>query len=315
MAKKYLHELEPFREIMEAAAAHHNVPEYFVEKDYWIMHCLFSMQQQDFRFEMKGGTSLSKGFKIIRRFSEDLDIKIHPRPDQKVYVGKNHDKPKHMESRKVFFDSLAEDFKIPGLESVERDYSFDDQKIRNAGIRLHYPTLFSYPEKIKRGVLLEVGFAHTEPNKPLNFSSWAYDQATPHHSETVDNRAKGVKCYLPAYTFVEKLQAISHKFRQLRKTKEIPSNFMRHYYDIYELLNDESVKAFIGTEEYLNLKKDRFSHPIDVDIANNEAFKLSDPEQKKQLEAEYAQISGFFYDQQPSFDEILARIHKNFERL
>jgi len=38
MAKKYLHELEPFREIMEAAAAHHNVPEYFVEKDYWIMH-------------------------------------------------------------------------------------------------------------------------------------------------------------------------------------------------------------------------------------------------------------------------------------
>jgi predicted nucleotidyltransferase component of viral defense system len=47
-----------------------------VEKDYWIMHCLYGLQQLRLQFELKGGTSLSKGYQIIDRFSEDIDI--HP---------------------------------------------------------------------------------------------------------------------------------------------------------------------------------------------------------------------------------------------
>ena len=49
-----------------------------VEKDYWIMHCLWGLQAQGFQFELKGGTSLSKGFGVIHRFSEDIDIRIEP---------------------------------------------------------------------------------------------------------------------------------------------------------------------------------------------------------------------------------------------
>lgn len=59
------------------------------------MHCLWGMQQQGFQFELKGGTSLSKGFNIIERFSEDIDIQIHPSEDDNVKVGKNHDKDSH----------------------------------------------------------------------------------------------------------------------------------------------------------------------------------------------------------------------------
>jgi len=48
-----------------------------VEKDYWIMHSLYSLQHQQIEFELKGGgTSLSKGFGLIYRFSEDIDIHI-----------------------------------------------------------------------------------------------------------------------------------------------------------------------------------------------------------------------------------------------
>lgn len=47
-----------------------------VEKDYWIMHALYSLQRQQIEFELKGGTSLSKGFGLIYRFSEDIDIHI-----------------------------------------------------------------------------------------------------------------------------------------------------------------------------------------------------------------------------------------------
>ncbi|MGN8072478.1 nucleotidyl transferase AbiEii/AbiGii toxin family protein [Mucilaginibacter sp. 22184] len=42
------------------------------------MHVLFGLNTQGFDFELKGGTSLSKGFKIIERFSEDIDIHIKP---------------------------------------------------------------------------------------------------------------------------------------------------------------------------------------------------------------------------------------------
>ena len=48
------------------------------------MHALWGLQQQGYEFELKGGTSLSKGFKIIDRFSEDLDIHINPDPKYKL---------------------------------------------------------------------------------------------------------------------------------------------------------------------------------------------------------------------------------------
>jgi predicted transcriptional regulator of viral defense system len=52
-----------------------------VEKDYWITHCLYGLQQLGLKFELKGGTSLSKGYGIIHRFSEDIDIRIEPPPE------------------------------------------------------------------------------------------------------------------------------------------------------------------------------------------------------------------------------------------
>ena len=51
------------------------------------MHCLYGLQQLGMTFELKGGTSLSKGFQIIDRFSEDIDIRIEPPPDRHVKTG------------------------------------------------------------------------------------------------------------------------------------------------------------------------------------------------------------------------------------
>lgn len=78
-----------------------------VEKDYWIMHCLWGLQAQGFQFELKGGTSLSKGFGIIHRFSEDIDIRIEPPHGMDVKTGRNQDKPAHVESRRAYYDELA----------------------------------------------------------------------------------------------------------------------------------------------------------------------------------------------------------------
>ena len=75
-----------------------------VEKDYWIMHCLYGLQQMGMAFQLKGGTSLSKGYGIIHRFSEDIDIRIEPPAEMEVKTGRNQNKPVYSESRKQFYD-------------------------------------------------------------------------------------------------------------------------------------------------------------------------------------------------------------------
>jgi hypothetical protein len=70
-----------------------------------------------------------------------------------------------------------------------------------------------------------------------------------------DNRALAIRCYNPEYTFVEKVQAVVRKYSQFKGTARVPTNFLRHYYDIHQLLDVESVQKFIGTPEYLKHKK------------------------------------------------------------
>ena len=117
--------------------------------------------------------------------------------------------------------------------------------MRNAGIRLSYPNHFGQIEGLKDGVLLEVGFDQTTPNEKKTVSSWVIDKALSVKLEVEDNRALDVKCYIPEYTFVEKLQTISTKFRQYQVTGQMPKNFMRHYYDVFQLLKLERVQKFI----------------------------------------------------------------------
>jgi predicted nucleotidyltransferase component of viral defense system len=76
----YLHNHPEFSDLIRIVAQQRDVDPALVEKDYWIMHCLYGLQQLGLTFELKGGTSLSKGFQVINRFSEDIDIRIEPPP-------------------------------------------------------------------------------------------------------------------------------------------------------------------------------------------------------------------------------------------
>ncbi len=82
-----------------------------------------------YRFELKGGTSLSKGFGVIHRFSEDIDIRIEPPADAQLKVGRHHVKPAHVAARRDFYDWLAGQIRIPCIVQVERDTFFDDDKM------------------------------------------------------------------------------------------------------------------------------------------------------------------------------------------
>ena len=234
MPADFLHNHPEFAELIRIVAQERGVDPALVEKDYWIMHCLYGLQQLGLKFELKGGTSLSKGFQIINRFSEDIDIRIEPPAGRDVKTGRNQDKPAHVRSRANFYDWLAETIRINGIEKVERDMAFDTRDMFSAGIQLFYKPSTKAMEGLKPGVLLEVGFDDVTPNTAKDISSWLYDHAAG-RVEIIDNRAKGVACYDPGYTFVEKLQTVSTKFRLQQGSKGSPINFMRHYYDIYSL--------------------------------------------------------------------------------
>src|ERR1700746_2071348 len=100
MSADFLHNHPQFPELIRIVAQQKGIDPALVEKDYWIMHCLYGLQQLGMTFELKGGTSLSKGFQIINRFSEDIDILIEPPAGRDVKTGRNHEQPRTMQSRK-----------------------------------------------------------------------------------------------------------------------------------------------------------------------------------------------------------------------
>jgi len=281
-----------------------------VEKDYWIMHCLWGLQAQGFEFELKGGTSLSKGFGVIHRFSEDIDIRIAPPDGMDVKIGRNQDKPAHVASRRAYYDELATRIRMPGIDSVERDTFFDDDKMRSAGIRLVYTPRTTALAGVKDGILLELGFDDTAPNRQVTISSWALDVAIERGVKVFNNRALNVPCYAPTHTFVEKLQTISTKYRRLAEAQKFPANFLRHYYDVYCLLGLQEIQDFMLEPAYQTRKAERFRSGDELLIAKNPAFTLDDPVQRERLAREYRKTSALYYQGQPDFELLVARIRQ-----
>jgi len=319
MAADYLHNHKDFKALISIVADEKKISSpALVEKDYWIMHVLYGLTKQEFKFELKGGTSLSKGFKIIERFSEDIDIHITPPANLKVNENPKNIKPSNILARKEFYDFLAKSIKIDGVASVERDKAFDEiDYYRSGGIRLSYKNVFDKIEGVKEGILLEAGFDTVTPNRKVTISSWAYDKAIQTSGiSIIDNRAIDIVCYNQEYTFVEKLQTIATKFRKEQSGGEERPNFMRQYYDVYCLLEDSTVQKFIGTPEYIEHKKKRFpAADLEVSIAKNEAFLLNDPSIKADFIKRYKETAALYYNGQPDFEILLERIKANIDRL
>lgn len=316
MTAPFLHEHTNFTDLLTIVASEMGIDPSLVEKDYWIMHSLYGLAACGLTFKLKGGTSLSKAFGIIHRFSEDIDLQIDPPEDMDVKTSKNHDRPAHRAGREGFYDQLANTIRIDGISDVQRDKEFDDvPNYMSGGIRLTYPSKTAALEGVKPGILLEAGFDTVEPHEPVTISSWAYDRAAKAGVDVRDNRAFGVRCYHPGYTFVEKLQAISTKYRRFCEGVPLPPNFLRHYYDVYCLLEDERVLAFIGTGPYHAHKERRFPKADNRVISKNEAFVLTDASHREHLAAAYGRSRSLYYRGQPPFNDIIDRIAGHRDRL
>lgn len=306
--KPFIHDRPDFKDLLSALGLELSIADELIEKDYWLMHALWGLKELNLAYELKGGTSLSKGWGCIDRFSEDIDILIQDDGIDEVPQGKNQTKPSQVEKRKEYFEGIFKKISIPGFSSVVRDTLFDDKQLRNIGIRLHYPKLFGSVEGLKDGILLEIGFDQTTPNEMKQISSWVLDKAntTAVMKDIRDNRISDVKCYVPEYTFAEKLQTISTKFRQQQEKQDMPVNFLRHYYDVSQLLKLKRVQKFIGSKEYIGHKQKRFRENDEQDLRKNEAFILSDPTVRKKYNTDFLKSKDLYFKGQPNFDGFLA---------
>jgi len=318
MPSIYLHEHKDFPDLLRILEQETGVQAALVEKDYWIMHVLYGLKKQGFDFELKGGTSLSKGYGIIDRFSEDIDIHIKPPADLHVEENPSKIKDQHIQSRKDFYDWLANHIKIEGIADIARDPAFDDERYyRSGGIRLHYENKTMPVAGIKEGILLEAGFDTVAPNNLVTISSWAFERALQSGIPNLtDNRAYEITCYHPGYTFVEKLQTIATKFRQEQADGIDRPNYMRQYYDVYCLLARQEVLEFIETSEYHAHKKARFpKQDYEIAVAVNEAFLLTNTELRAKFNQRYIDTSALYYKGQPDFDVVLQRMHDYIDKL
>ena len=129
----FIHNDPEFKELLAIVSGKERIVPALVEKDYWIMHILYGLNQQGIEFELKGGTSLSKGFGLIHRFSEDIDI--HIKTNFGLPTEGKDDKSEVREGRKAFYKLLSKKILIDGIIKVERDTAFDDtDKYRSGGI-------------------------------------------------------------------------------------------------------------------------------------------------------------------------------------
>jgi hypothetical protein len=90
---------------------------------------------------------------------------------------------------------------------------------------------------------------------------------------------------------------------------------MRHYYDIHELLKQPDDQNFIGTDAYKAHKQARFRQGENQNMAENQAFLLSDANARVTYANAYERSSALYYAGKPSFDEILAKIREWADKL
>ena len=187
------------------------------------MHCLYGLQQLGLTFELKGGTSLSKGFQIINRFSEDIDIRIEPPigpgREDRPQSGQSctSKKPQGLLRLAGGNDPISTESKR--LNAIPPSTT---KTLSAAAFDCHTSRIVKAMDGLKSGRPCWKPALTTWRRTSKRTSVHGYMTTPLTRCEIIDNRAKGVPCYDPAYTFVEKLQTVSTKFRQQRASKDFP---------------------------------------------------------------------------------------------
>lgn len=230
-----------------------------VEKDWWAVQTLglvFNMQASPFLI-FSGGTSLSKAWGIINRFSEDVDLVISrdflgfSGDISRTQVGKLRDASFRYISE-TFLPELKNAFLEKGFENVRvelTDVSTPDQD--PVTIAIHYPQVTERVKYIPPEVKLEIGSrSMLEPHTSKLICSFVGEVFK---GQSFADEPISVPCVNPERTLLEKLFLLHEEFQ--RKESDIRVDRMsRHLYDIHKLSKTEFTQiALENTDLYWSL--------------------------------------------------------------
>ena len=303
--------------IIELGVSETGLSEAILEKDLWVCYLLdYLFHRSEFKDSIifKGGTSLSKAFGLIERFSEDVDLILDWR-----LIGYDLNEPweKRSNTKQDKFkletiertnDYLANTF-VPSLKaSLSAELGVDaDVRMGNAEetVLFAYPMLFS-SEATLDVVKLEIGpLAAWTPSQPATITSYLAEL----HPQLFASPSTVVATAAPERTFWEKA-TILHQEANRPEGKAMPKRYARHYYDMYKLGHSDVAEKAIAQPELLAkvvaFKEKFYRTPWSkLPDAKPGTLKLSpQPERLAELEADYKSMRPMIFGDVPAFGEI-----------
>jgi hypothetical protein len=284
-----------------------------IEKDYYVTEALriIAATAAD-KVIFKGGTSLAKGWNLIQRFSEDLDIFLDPLAFVPALTKRAIDR-----ELKKLRDAIGAH---PALTFAETESHTIGGFGRNDSFS--YAQRFGAPGEVANRVLLEAGTASgREPTSVVDLRSYIgqFLAETDTSLGTEDEGRFPLRLLHFRRTFVEKMFAIHSKVELLKRDRRPLGTYARHCYDLFQLAGQEEVIAMLKSAEYAAIKADydqisrthfprSYFHPDNMSFARSDAL-FPPSELAATINTEYdRQCKLLCYGQYPSWEEIQARL-------
>ncbi len=320
--------------LQQTEAGHPSMNQVAIEKDWWATVTLKALFQTDCRDSLtfKGGTSLSKGFNIIERFSEDIDLAIsHSFFGIESTSKSQRDKLRKMarayihETLSSQLDARLKDMDVSGY-SIENVCQVQDKNGEwrpidsdkdPTVILLHYPSILGdtinyIPPRVK----IEIScLSMDEPTELRHIRSLIGDRF-----EGEDTDAESlVRTVVPTRTFLEKLFLLAEEFQ---KEKPRSVRMSRHLYDLEKLMDTEYGKEALSNRKlYDAIVEHRKAYYalkyIDYDLHTPSTINFTIPESAMEAwQDDYADMRRFFiYGESLAFDALMRRIEELQKRV
>jgi Nucleotidyl transferase AbiEii toxin, Type IV TA system len=315
-------------EILNQVSNNTGLPTIAIEKDWWVTLALNASFELKYATSIvfKGGTSLSKGWNLIERFSEDIDLAI----DRKFFgfegdISKSQIKNLRKISCEFISTTFLEDLKKKFTEwEVIDECRLNAQPITDSDkdpqvIEIHYNSVLDKSDYLPQRVLIEVSSRSLmEPSENRAINS-ILSAAFPNQEFATE--PFNISTVLPQRTFLEKIFLLHEEFSQ-GTAKIRVDRLSRHLYDVEKLMDTEYGKAAIKDTKLYNgivTHREKFNPLSGIDYANHipHKIKIIPPDTViKEWEKDYqAMTQNMIYGDPLNFDNLIKRIQKLQERI
>lgn len=296
-----------------------------VEKDYWVsmvLRAIFSLPYAT-AFVFKGGTSLSKGWGLIERFSEDIDLAIDPKYLGFTDIATKSQRTKLRKDSKKFIDGtfaldIENRLKEFGLCKVivpETSVSDLDPAVLFVEYNSVLQTKMLYiPARVKVEISCR---SLMEPSEEIEMRSMIEDA---YPGEEFSLPIFTVPTVVPGRTFLEKVFLLHEEFSRPNGCTHI-ERITRHMYDIAKMMDKPfAMEAMQNVQLYEDIvaHRKKFTAWSGLDYTTHLPHTISflPPESIEDvLRDDYKQMQiGFIYADAPSFDEIMERLQELQDR-